>query len=243
MKPSERLDILEKISIALQARYTFRDIDQYLGGLGFEIPETFPVNSKRIYAKSVLASASDKVLAEIADDLQLGNSLAAVVSRADPPRGWKNTTDFRLFISHISKDMDKAERLKACLVPYAIRGFVAHDDIEPTKAWQAEIVRALHCMDALVAVHTSGFAASNWTQQEVGFALGRGVKVISFMMGEVPTGFLSARQGLARQRRSAEDIAQEIAALIEGDPQTADRMAEARSACKSSAFIYDETLF
>ena len=98
-------------------------------------------------------------------------------------------------------------------------------------------------MDAMVAVHTKGFSASNWTQQAIGFAIGRGVRVISFMMGEVPTGFLSAQQGLARQGRRAEDIAQEIASLLDADPLTAPRMAEARAARKEAVFIHDEVPF
>jgi hypothetical protein len=230
MKPSERLGILEKIGSTLQARYTFHEIDEYLGTIGIETPETFPVNSKRIYAKTVLAKASDKVLAEIAEDLGLGGSLAAVVARADPPAAWAGSTHFRLFVSHVSKDKAIAMRLKDCLAPYGVRAFVAHEDIEPTRAWEVEIERALHCMDALVAVHTEGFSKSNWTQQEVGFALGRGVKVISFKMGEDPTGFLAKHQALSRQKRTAEDIAKEIVGLLEAAPSTTHRMAEARLA-------------
>jgi hypothetical protein len=46
-------------------------------------------------------------------------------------------------------------------------------------------------MDAFLAIHTPGFKDSFWTQQEIGFAVGRGVKIISFKMGEDPTGFIS----------------------------------------------------
>jgi hypothetical protein len=83
---------------------------------------------------------------------------------------------------------DEATRLKGCLAPYAINGFVAHEDIHPTLEWQTEIERALYAMDAFIAIHTPGFSASIWTQQEIGFAVARGVKIISFKMGEDPTG-------------------------------------------------------
>jgi hypothetical protein len=71
-------------------------------------------------------------------------------------------------------------------------------------AWQDEVERALFTMDALFAVHTPGFSKSVWSQQEIGFALGRGVKVISFKMGENPTGFISKHRpdNMAQPRRS-----------------------------------------
>jgi hypothetical protein len=113
----------------------------------------------------------------------------------------KNTKQFRLFISHISKDKHRAMRLKECLEPYAISGFVAHMDVHPTLEWQLEIDRALNFMDAFIAIHTPGFSSSVWTQQEIGFAIGRGVKVISFKMGEDPTSFKSKQQALGRGGR------------------------------------------
>lgn len=93
-------------------------------------------------------------------------------------------------------------------------------------------------MDALVAVHTPGFSKSVWTQQEIGFALGRGVKVISFKMGEDPTGFISKRQALSRQRRTAEEVAKDIDGLLRGDPLTRDRLDAAQA--KTPANTHDE---
>ena len=113
-------------------------------------------------------------------------------------------------------------------MPYSIAGFVAHEDIHPTMEWQAEIERALHTMDGFIAVHTQGFSNSFWTQQEVGFALGRGTKIISFKMGEDPTGFISKQQALARRDRTAEDIAKEIDVLLSEDARTSDRLRAAK---------------
>jgi hypothetical protein len=83
-------------------------------------------------------------------------------------------------------------------------------------------------MDAFLAFHTPGFKDSSWTQQEIGFALGRGIKIISFKMGEDPTGFISKHQALARQKRTAEQIAKEVDALLASDELTADRLKAAR---------------
>lgn len=241
MKVSQRLELIDKIGRELQSRYSYEEIDAYLAAFGVAKPQNVTVNSKWVYAKAALQGVDLSVIARILEDLDMG-ALPASPLGSGPPANWKDEAGFRLFISHISKDKDKATRLKACLAPYAISGFVAHEDIHPTLEWQNEIERALYSMDALVAVHTKGFSASYWTQQEVGFALGRGVKVISFRMGEDPTGFISKRQALSRQGRTAEDIAKEIASLLAADPQTADRLAAAQGA-DNPASLEDEIPF
>jgi hypothetical protein len=76
-------------------------------------------------------------------------------------------------------------------------------------------------MDAFIAVRTPGFLKSFWTQRQIGFAVGRGVKIISFSMGEDPTGFISKRQALARRQRTTVQIAGEIDKLLANDEQLA----------------------
>jgi hypothetical protein len=110
--------------------------------------------------------------------------------------------------------------------PYEISGFVAHEDIHPTTEWQIEIERALNVMDAFLAIHTKGFSNSHWTQQEIGCAVARGVKIISFKMDEDPTGFISKHQALSRGRRSAEAIAKEVNTILLHDELTAARLKE-----------------
>jgi hypothetical protein len=145
-----------------------------------------------------------------------------------PPANWRNTRRFRLFISHIANDKDKAMRLKSCLIQYGIDAFVAHEDIEPTLEWQPEIEKALRTMDAFLAIHTLGFALSIWTQQEVGYAVGRGVKIISLQMGEDPTGFIGKHQALGRRSRTAEQVAEEIDAILSKDTRTRNKLAAAK---------------
>lgn len=73
-----------------------------------------------------------------------------------------------------------------------------------------------------------GFSLSNYTQQEVGFALGRGVKIISLEMGEQPTGFIGRHQSLPRKSRKAEDIAKEINDLLLADNRTQEKLRAAQ---------------
>lgn len=177
----------------------------------------------------------------IAEDLNLEN-LHAQHGVSAAPQNWAGTTKFKLFISHIAKHKDRATRLKDCLSPYSISGFVAHEDIHPTLEWQVEIERALYNMDAFLAIHTPGFKDSFWTQQEIGFAVGRGAKIISFKMGEDPTGFISKQQALARRNRTAEEIAQEVDAILSSDPLSSGKLKLAKEADHPKAFEVDDDI-
>ena len=219
MKVSEKLDLIETISTELQARFSYDEIDAFL--MEFEVPKRDynGTNSKRVYAKHQLASQPLSKILKIAEDLDIAASVDSYVS--EPPANWAATTKLKLFLSHISKDKDKATRLRDCLAPLGVSAFVAHEDIHPTRDWQDEILRALRTMDAFLSIHTKGFSSSYWTQQESGFAVARGVKLIAFKMGEDPTGFLSIKQALPRRNRTAEEIADTIVDLLKSDPSTA----------------------
>jgi hypothetical protein len=240
MRVTDKLTLIDKISRALQAKFGYAEIDAFLREFNIPSPQNVEVNSKWVYSKAALQAAQTDVLLKIAEELDVGLPRS---QSATAPKNWQNTAHFRLFISHISKDKDKATRLKDCLAPYAISGFVAHEDIHPTLEWQREVERALHAMDAFIAIHTPGFSASFWTQQEVGFAVGRGVKIISFKMGEDPTGFISKHQALPRRRRRAEEIAKEIDELLSADELTAAKLHTAKKAHGLVAGTDDEIPF
>lgn len=103
---------------------------------------------------------------------------------------------FKLFISHLGEDKLSAKYLSKKLRSFGISCFVAHEDIEPTKEWEPEIERALFSMDALVAILTPKFGRSNWTDHEVGVAIGREKLVLPLMKGRNPYGLISKYQGL-----------------------------------------------
>jgi hypothetical protein len=109
---------------------------------------------------------------------------------------------FRLFLSHVSAHKVPISKLKIELANFGVDAFLAHEDIEPTREWRDEIAVALGSMNALVALFTPGFHESSWTDQEIGWALGRGVLVMSVRLGTDPYGFggLSPGRPLARWR-------------------------------------------
>lgn len=125
--------------------------------------------------------------------LQLGRP---EISSNESQRLWGGD-GYRVFLSHKTEVKREAGALKERLQVYGALCFVAHEDIIPTKEWQEEIERALTSMDVLVALMTTGFHDSNWTDQEVGFALGRGVPVIAVKLGLDPYGFIGKFQALS----------------------------------------------
>lgn len=117
---------------------------------------------------------------------------------------------FRLFISHLGEDRNSAQRLATTLRGFGISSFVAHEDIEPTREWQLEIDRALFSMDALAALLSPGFGRSNWTDHEVGVAIGREKLVLPLMYGRNPYGLISKYQGLKVKGRKLSEVGQLI---------------------------------
>ncbi len=223
MRPSHKLLLVSAIAAELQRRYSFNDIDTYFQECGIDTPHQFG-ESKANYVKLTLRGVDNALVAKIVDDLEIDVTGTNLPTPA--PKNWADGRTFRLFISHLARDKDKATRLRDCLAPYYILAFVAHQDIYPTSPWQVEIERALSTMDAFIAIHTKGFSQSMWAQQEVGFAVARRVKIISLKMGEDPTGFISKHQALPRLNRTAEDIAKEVNTLLLSDEQTTTRLKE-----------------
>lgn len=133
-----------------------------------------------------------------------------VVSERAEHRIWEKDC-FRLFLSHKSASKTETYKLKEELREFGISCFVAHADIHPTTEWVNEILNALTTMDGFVALMTHDFHDSDWTDQEVGFALARNIPTISVMLGKEPYGFLGRFQGL---RSSWETLAWDIVGML-----------------------------
>lgn len=97
-------------------------------------------------------------------EMALGQRMAP--TDIDVRRIWGDDNCFHLFISHVSQHKIQASSLKNSLLENGISGFVAHEDIEPSREWQSEISLALRSMHALAALVTPEFHQSNWTDQE-----------------------------------------------------------------------------
>ena len=123
--------------------------------------------------------------------IRIGHRVAPEATK----RIWSES-GYRVFLSHKAEEKKLAAELKARMRPFGVSAFVAHQDVHPTKKWQDEIENALASMNAFVAVMTEKFHQSNWTDQEVGYALCRGVPIIALRMGTDPYGFIGKFQAL-----------------------------------------------
>lgn len=140
---------------------------------------------------------------------------------------------YRVFLSHKSDVKKKTGELRDQLAAFGISAFVAHESIHPTKEWQDEIENALTTMDAFVALLSKTFHESDWTDQEVGFALAKGVPVIGVKLDRDPYGFLGKFQAL---KTSWEEASVEIAKLLINEPRMLDSYIAGLTKCKN----YDE---
>lgn len=122
---------------------------------------------------------------------------ARAPSAPEAKRVWGREPGYRVFLSHVSAEKVNVAALKERLRLFGVSAFVAHEDIAPTAEWQNEIENALASMDAFVAVLSESFHRSKWTDQEVGFALARGVPIIALKLGCDPYGFIGKFQALS----------------------------------------------
>lgn len=136
-----------------------------------------------------------------------------------------NEHHFRLFLSHTAEHKKIATQLKIGLTGWHIDIFVAHTDIEPTLPWLQEIEGALASMDGLAALLTPDFHNSEWTDHEVGWALGRGLLVLPLRHGIDPYGLFGKYQAYTITDKPYTTIASEITNILIKHPLSSARMA------------------
>ena len=140
-------------------------------------------------------------------------TLDAIDEQTPEERLWR-ANHIRVFLSHIHEYCEFAEDVCGVLRELGVDGFVAHTTIEPSRVWQDEIEYALNTSDVLVGLLHLGFAKSIWTQQEIGWALGRGIPTLMVRLGEDPTGFSGNFQASAGKSSSARTTASRILVWI-----------------------------
>lgn len=144
----------------------------------------------------------------------------------DMPSFWKEGM-LRLFLSHTSEFKAEASDLSESLLMYGVSGFVAHQQIEATKEWEDEIRLGLATCDAFACLLTGSYKTSDWTDQEVGFAISRRVLVIPIRLGLDPYGFMRRYQGYSGLEKKPQDLARELATILAKHRLTRARMADA----------------
>lgn len=201
VKPGERVKLIEEAADSLAGR-DFTKAQMILEQFGIE---TYDIDGswhgapdEPTYLLQQIGKAGDDTLASlhaflVGDDAQ---------PETDPLGGpWRVDLPARVFLSHRHENRFVVGHVKVRLADrFGITAFVAHYDIEPSKEWRAVIKTALASCDALAAFLDPGFHKSQWCDQEVGWAMGRGVPIIpvrdrTHSRAEVgPGGFLDEHQ-------------------------------------------------
>jgi hypothetical protein len=178
-----------------------------------DINRLISINGEFIESVSLeMALVSDESWREKSGHLLLPRNEVTVSASS---RIWGNESKkIKMFLSHKAEYKKQTADLKLLMERFGFTCFVAHEDIQPTKEWQDEIENALFSMDVLVALMTEDFHNSNWTDQEIGVAIGRGVLVIPVKMGKDPYGFIGKYQALNGSWQNITQIARGIFAIL-----------------------------
>jgi hypothetical protein len=204
MKPSEKLKLIKFIADAL-GKEDWALIDLTLKQFGLPFTDNWNGSGTANYVIDMIGDASPVQIMDLAKHLGVASELDSIES----PKFWKPNQP-RVFISHLAKFKVQTTNLKTELARYGIVGFVAHEDIEPTKQWQSEIELGLSTMDALIALLTPEFNESKWTDQEIGVAIGRQVPIVPVRIGLDPYGFIGKYQAIQGKGKDTKEVAREI---------------------------------
>ena len=153
---------------------------------------------------------------------------------------WGENT-LRIFLSHTAEYKTIATEVKDHLKDYGITCFVAHEDIQPLQEWQSEIEVALFTMDALIALLTEGFRGSDWTDQEIGVAVGRQVPIFPIRLGEDPYGFIGKYQALQGAGKTSMAIGDEILGHVMQNDELMERYKDAYITAVSTSLSFNRS--
>lgn len=223
LSASQRINIIKEVANRLEPE-DWPLIDLTLEQFGFPTSSSW-TGTSHAYLIEHVSKGSDAQLIEIADHVGYVVEQPGASVIADP--GYWHPEHFRVFLSHLSAQKVFTAELQSELLSYGITSFVAHNDIEPTLEWQVEIESALRTCDSLVALLHEGFHSSYWTDQEVGYVMGRGQPVFAVRLGQDPYGFIGKFQGFNGHGKEASEIARELFDTYRLNKQTQTKMAGA----------------
>ncbi|WP_166784008.1 toll/interleukin-1 receptor domain-containing protein [Cryobacterium suzukii] len=144
----------------------------------------------------------------------------------------------RVFLSHSAHHKQFIGQVADELAVSGIHAFVAHDTMEYEQPWQDQIESGLRTMQAFVALVHPEFLTSPWCQQEVGWALGRGVPRYVIRYPVDPAGFIGRTQWPQGNDLSARQVAALILGWVSRIPEFSDQIVEGLLAALSASQNY-----
>jgi len=241
LAPGDRIRMIQEIGASLMNDDVV-DIDLTLGTFGAPEGEFggshYNEAQKYEYVLERLTSAQDAAVTGVHAHLH-GGTPTPDEPTVDPPVEGEPL----VFISHTWKNKALAAEISATFGELGIKGFVAHEDIEPTKDWAAEIERNLHACATLVAVLTEDFPESAFCNQEIGYALGRGRLVVAVMQDRKPPPGLAGRyQAIpgVGEWQPGRQIALNVLDVLLGQPMTRPLVIKALALRYARSYSFDE---
>lgn len=208
MTEAEILDLRKQIAKHYEDE-EHEAIDDDLRAFGIRSDRDWPYSGYR-YVMDSTDDVDRESLLSLASYLGFSSESASISGQESIWRG----SGLRVFISHSSADKAIVAELAALLKRQNYSPFVAHEDIEPNAAWQSVLVDALKTCDVVVALVSESFLASSWCQQEIGWAMGRGVPVHCIKYGAVPEAFAGTKQAATPKSLEAQEIYRAVAGRL-----------------------------
>ncbi len=221
MRAIDRVNAVREVTSAITATFDFDDIEIFFSRIGCHRPSGS--YNRADLVRAYLAKCSDSTLLDIGDQLGLSSHNTHGHTISTDSKYWL-VDHFRVFISHVHTTKQTAANLKFALQNYGISSFVAHEDISVSDEWREEIIKSLLTMDGLVAIISNDFGDSNWTDQEVGFAVCRDVLVIPLSKPCNPYGFIEKFQSLHTAGKSVGEVAEQVFKSICSNNRTREKM-------------------
>ena len=222
LTPSERVYLISEIADGL-SNNSWPIIDMTLRQFGLPTTDEWR-GGTHAYVMEMVEAGDDDSLVELGSHLR--RELELPLPPDPTPSFWEDG-HFRLFISHLWEHRSFAEEIEAELRDFGISSFIAHKDIEPTQVWQSEIEAALATCDAMLALLHPDFHGSNWTDQEIGYGMGRQLLIVTVDLGTTPYGFIGKFQAITGTGGNPTRLARRLFEILRQHPQTQRRMAEA----------------
>lgn len=173
------------------------------------------VQSNRQVIIDFLSDCEDDVLQEMADFLEQSfHPVEPIVNSGN------SATRPKLFITHLDTHRQIATQIKDALEVEGIRGFVAHEDIQDNALWRSSIKEELKESHGLLVIVTEGIENSVWCQQEIGWAMSRGIPLmaINFLSRAPNLGFLSDYQFINYGSSQLPEIVGRVLPIIQTNP-------------------------
>lgn len=207
---SQRVKVIQDIAAQLSPE-NWSITDLTLKQFGLPTSDQWSGDSES-YVVEMIKDSEDSDLVELGKHfgMQFEEAAGATSSLSGPATSYWKDGYMRAFISHLTDERKQAADLQTSLERFGISGFVAHNDINPTLEWQTEIETALSTCDVLIALIHPNFVSSKWCDQEVGYALGRGIPVFTVRCGADPHGFVSRFQAFNGNGKQPLQIAREL---------------------------------